>query len=235
MYLESKISSIALKNLIKYKEKRIDEYLAIKFCDELDKMDRNIQKKWNLQSKLCLTDMEDKLCAENVNLIYDNYFQFNTLADLNNEAFLSRLKKGINNQIKVNLSEYSKENNLSKEQESIILKDSQIEVDKLVNNFAKKYLNNDTRDFIANFQGKWDEAYNNKDYDTANFYAGQIRRLYSNGIFKDDELRERNLKTIYIDDILDEKRKNGEKVEITQLEEKAINKHIQKMRSSKNF
>ena len=228
IYLQSKVSSLALENLIKYKEKRVDDYLIAKLSEALDKMDKNIQKKWNLQSGLYLTDAEDKLYGEKVDLIYDAYYELDTLADLNNAELLSKLKKSINNHIKVNLNEICQKQNLNKEQENMILEDAKIEVNKLVDNFAKKYLNNNTRDMVANFQNKWDEAYNNKDYDTANFFAGQIRRMYSTGLFKDDALRDRNMRTIYIDDILDEKRENGENVEITELEEKVIDEHIAK-------
>ncbi len=226
IYLSSKISSIALKNLIKYKEKHIDEYLITKLNNELDKMDKNIQKKWNLQSRLYLTDAEDKLYGEKVDLISNAYFELNTLADLNNKKLLTKLKESINNHIKVNLYEYSKKYKLNKNQKNMILEYTKNEVNKIINNFAKKYLNNETRDMVANFQNRWEEAYKNKDYNTANFFAGQIRRMYSNGIFKDDVLREKNMKTIYIDDILDEKKQNGEKVELTKLEEKVINKYI---------
>ncbi len=226
IYLSSKISSIALKNLIKYKEKHIDEYLITKLNNELDKMDKNIQKKWNLQSRLYLTDTEDKLYGEKVDLISNAYFELNTLEDLNNKELLTKLKESINNHIKVNLNEYSKKYELNKNQKNMILEYTKNEVNKIVNNFAEKYLNNKTRDMIANFQNRWEEAYKNKDYNTANFFAGQIRRMYSNGIFKDDVLREKNMKTIYIDDILDEKKQNGEKVELTKLEEKVINKYI---------
>ncbi len=227
IYLSSKISSIALKNLIKYKEKHIDEYLITKLNNELDKMDKNIQKKWNLQSRLYLTDAEDKLYGEKVDLISNAYFELNTLADLNNKKLLTKLKESINNHIKVNLYEYSKKYKLNKNQKNMILEYTKNEVNKIINNFAKKYLNNETRDMVANFQNRWEEAYKNKDYDTANFFAGQIRRMYSNGIFKDDVLREKNMKTIYIDDILDEKKQKGEKVELTELEEKVINKYMQ--------
>lgn len=226
IYLSSKISSIALKNLIKYKEKHIDEYLITKLNNELDKMDKNIQKKWNLQSRLYLTDAEDKLYGEKVDLISNAYFELNTLADLNNKKLLTKLKESINNHIKVNLYDYSKKYKLNKNQKNMILEYTKNEVNKIINNFAKKYLNNETRDMVANFQNRWEEAYKNKDYDTANFFAGQIRRMYSNGIFKDDVLREKNMKTIYIDDILDEKKQKGEKVELTKLEEKVINKYI---------
>lgn len=227
IYLSSKISSIGLNNLIKYKEKHIDEYLITKLNTELDKMDKNIQKKWNLQSRLYLTDAEDKLYGEKVDLISNAYFELNTLADLNNKELLTKLKESINNHIKVNLNEYSKKYELNKNQKNIILEYTKNEVNKTINNFAEKYLNNKTRDMVADFQNKWDEAYKNKDYDTANFFVGQIRRMYSNGIFKDDALREENMKAIYIDDILDEKKQNGEKVEITELEEKVINKYMQ--------
>lgn len=227
IYLSSKISSIALKNLIKYKEKHIDEYLITKLNNELDKMDKNIQKKWNLQSRLYLTDAEDKLYGEKVDLISNAYFELNTLADLNNKKLLTKLKESINNHIKVNLYDYSKKYKLNKNQKNMILEHTKNEVNKIINNFAKKYLNNETRDMVANFQNRWEEAYKNKDYDTANFFAGQIRRMYSNGIFKDDVLREKNMKTIYIDDILDEKKQKGEKVELTELEEKVINKYMQ--------
>lgn len=227
IYLSSKISSIALKNLIKYKEKHIDEYLITKLNNELDKMDKNIQKKWNLQSRLYLTDAEDKLYGEKVDLISNAYFELNTLADLNNKKLLTKLKESINNHIKVNLYDYSKKYKLNKNQKNMILQYTKNEVNKIINNFAKKYLNNETRDMVANFQNRWEEAYKNKDYDTANFFAGQIRRMYSNGIFKDDVLREKNMKTIYIDDILDEKKQKGEKVELTELEEKVINKYMQ--------
>lgn len=226
IYLSSKISSIALKNLIKYKEKHIDEYLITKLNNELDKMDKNIQKKWNLQSRLHLTDAEDKLYGEKVDLISNAYFELNTLADFNNKELLTKLKESINNHIKVNLNEYSRKYELNKNQKNMILENTKNEVNKIVNNFAEKYLNNETRDMVANFQNRWEEAYKNKDYDTANFFAGQIRRMYSNGIFKDDVLREKNMKTIYIDDILDEKKQNGEKIELTKLEEKVINKYI---------
>lgn len=228
IYLQSKVSSLALENLIKYKEKRVDDYLITKLSDALDKMDKNIQKKWNLQSGLYLTDAEDKLYGEKVDLIYDAYYELDTLADLNNVELLSKLKKSINNHIKVNLNEICQKQNLNKEEENMILEDAKIEVNKLVDNFAEKYLNNNTRDMVANFQNKWDEAYNNKDYDTANFFAGQIRRMYNTGLFKDDDLRDRNMRTIYIDDILDEKRENGENVGITELEEKVIDEHIAK-------
>lgn len=227
IYLSSKISSIALKNLIKYKEKHIDEYLITKLNNELDKMDKNIQKKWNLQSRLYLTDAEDKLYGEKVDLISNAYFELNTLADLNNKKLLTKLKESINNHIKVNLYDYSKKYKLNKNQKNMILEYTKNEVNKIINNFAEKYLNNKTRDMIANFQNRWEEAYKNKDYDTANFFAGQIRRMYSNGIFKDDVLREKNMKTIYIDDILDAKKQKGEKVELTELEEKVINKYMQ--------
>ncbi len=227
IYLSSKISSIALKNLIKYKEKHIDEYLITKLNNELDKMDKNIQKKWNLQSRLHLTDAEDKLYGEKVDLISNAYFELNTLADFNNKELLTKLKESINNHIKVNLNEYSRKYELNKNQKNMILENTKNEVNKIVNNFSEKYLNNETRDMVANFQNRWEEAYKNKDYDTANFFAGQIRRMYSNGIFKDDVLREKNMKTIYIDDILDEKKQNGEKIELTELEEKVINKYMQ--------
>ena len=226
IYLSSKISSIALKNLIKYKEKHIDEYLITKLNNELDKMDKNIQKKWNLQSRLYLTDTEDKLYGEKVDLISNAYFELNTLADFNNKELLTKLKESINNHIKVNLNEYSRKYELNKNQKNMILENTKNEVNKIVNNFAEKYLNNETRDMVANFQNRWEEAYKNKDYDTANFFAGQIRRMYSKGIYKDDVLREKNMKTIYIDDILDEKKQNGEKIELTKLEEKVINKYI---------
>lgn len=228
IYLQSKVSSLALENLIKYKEKRVDDYLIAKLSDALDKMDKNIQKKWNLPSGLYLTDAEDKLYGEKVDLIYDAYYELDTLADLNNAELLSKLKKSINNHIKVNLNGICQKYNLNKKQENRILEDAKIEVNKLVDNFAEKYLNNNTRDMVANFQNKWDEAFKNKDYDTANFFAGQIRRMYSTGLFKDNALRDRNMRTIYIDDILDEKRENGENVEITELEEKVIDEHIAK-------
>lgn len=228
IYLQSKVSSLALENLIKYKEKRVDDYLIAKLIDALDKMDKNIQKKWNLQSRLYLTDAEDKLYGEKIDLIYDAYYELDTLADLNNVELLSKLKKSINNHIKVNLNDICQKQNLNKEEENMVLEDAKIEINKLVDNFAEKYLNNNTRDMVANFQNKWDEAYNNRDYDTANFFAGQIRRMYSTGLFKDDALRDRNMRTIYIDDILDEKRENGENVEITELEEKVIDEHIAK-------
>ena len=190
-------------------------------------MDKNIQKKWNLQSRLHLTDAEDKLYGEKVDLISNAYFELNTLADFNNKELLTKLKESINNHIKVNLNEYSRKYELNKNQKNMILENTKNEVNKIVNNFAEKYLNNETRDMVANFQNRWEEAYKNKDYDTANFFAGQIRRMYSNGIFKDDVLREKNMKTIYIDDILDEKKQNGEKIELTELEEKVINKYMQ--------
>ncbi|MCI8444229.1 MAG: hypothetical protein HFJ37_03565 [Clostridia bacterium] len=196
IYLSSKISSIALKNLIKYKEKHIDEYLISKLNTELDKMDKNIQKKWNLQSRLYLTDAEDKLYGEKIDLISNAYFELNTLADLNNKGLLTKLKESINNHIKVNLNEYSKKYGLNKNQKNIILEYTKNEVNNIINNFAEKYFNNKSRDMVANFQNKWNEAYKNKDYDTANFFAGQIRRMYSKGIYKDDVLREKNMKTI---------------------------------------
>ena len=128
IYLSSKISSIALKNLIKYKEKHIDEYLISKLNTELDKMDKNIQKKWNLQSRLYLTDAEDKLYGEKIDLISNAYFELNTLADLNNKGLLTKLKESINNHIKVNLNEYSKKYGLNKNQKNIILEYTKNEV-----------------------------------------------------------------------------------------------------------
>lgn len=134
--LYNKITTIGLNNLMKYKKPDIETNLITKLNNELDKMDKNIQKKWNLESRFYLTDAEDRMYGKRSNLISDYYHKVNTLEELNNENFLNDLKSIINNHVKINI----KENNLNEDIENKILSDVNIQIDKLVNDFSENHL-----------------------------------------------------------------------------------------------
>ena len=147
------------------------------------------------------------------------YWGNNTLLDMNSPKYLNELKQYISNHLK-ELIKYKYDFNNEKYEE--ISEYIGKNVNKIVNNFSNQYLNNNYRDKMEKIQKEWDIAYEYKDYDKLDKVSEQLKNNYSNGFYKDFNLEYKNFKSILIDTVFDNKRKNGEKLELTDMEKKVI-------------
>ena len=223
--IKSTINVLKAKNMLEYLGVNIPGMLSSILERTLDKFDTKFEKNWKLNGFLYLENSDDDAVYERFELMEKGFDKVGKLGELNNEEFLNALKENINNQIEMRLNS-DKEFGLDENQKKEILEDAYEKIDDLVDNFATKYFNDKVRDKLERYQDRWDKAIEKGNYDLADSIAKQIRKIFSTGFYKDDELRVRCEKTMHMDDLLDFKRENGENVVLTDLEKTIVNEGV---------
>ena len=196
-------------------------YIIDEIEKEIDKVENEIVKKWNLEKNLYVTDTDNEISAFLYNKISDKLFYAVDIIELAEEKFSDELKSGIVKYFNKELDTYNKEYDLDN------IKEIKEYAEKLLtegyDKISQKLFNNNVRDNLEKLCNQWDKAYDKQDYDKANEISKKIVKFCNRPIiYKDDILEVRIERILAKNELVQNKIKLGQDGKLSELEEKVL-------------
>lgn len=196
-------------------------YIIDEIEKEIDKVENEIVKKWNLEKNLYVTDTDNEISAFLYNKISDKLFYAVDIIELAEEKFSDELKSGIVKYFNKELDTYNKEYDLDN------IKEIKEYAEKLLtegyDKISQKLFNNNVRDNLEKLCNQWDKAYDKQDYDKANEISKKIVKFCNRPIiYKDDILEVRIERILAKNELAQNKIKLGQDGKLSELEEKVL-------------
>ena len=196
-------------------------YIIDEIEKEIDKVENEIVKKWNLEKNLYVTDTDNEISAFLYNKISDKLFYAVDIIELAEGKFSDELKSGIVKYFNKELDTYNKEYDLDN------IKEIKEYAEKLLtegyDKISQKLFNNNVRDNLEKLCNQWDKAYDKQDYDKANEISKKIVKFCNRPIiYKDDILEVRIERILAKNELAQNKIKLGQDGKLSELEEKVL-------------
>ena len=196
-------------------------YIIDEIEKEIDKVENEIVKKWNLEKNLYVTDTDNDISAFLYNKISDKLFYAVDIIELAEGKFSDELKSGIVKYFNKELDTYNKEYDLDN------IKEIKEYAEKLLtegyDKISQKLFNNNVRDNLEKLCNQWDKAYDKQDYDKANEISKKIVKFCNRPIiYKDDILEVRIERILAKNELAQNKIKLGQDGKLSELEEKVL-------------
>lgn len=201
------------------------EYIFDKIKKEIDNVENEIVRKWNLEKNLYVTDTDNHIGAFIYNKISDKLFYAVDIIELTEEKFSDELKSGIVKYFAIGLDIYNKKYNLDNIEE--IKEDAEKLLTESYDKISQKLFNNNVRDNLEKLCNQWDKAYDKQDYDRANEVSEKIVKFCDRPIiYKDDILENRAERILAKNELVQNKIKLGQDGKLSELEEKVLKESI---------
>ena len=206
-------------NIMDNIERFIKEKLSFDVFNNItESVSEELQKKWNLKDDFCVI-VDGELARDLYSLIDEKYNKINTISQMNDEHFLSKVKKRVEQAFLERIEMYTSDNLINENLISNIKEELKGLINEKVNQVAKDLFNDNAKNKLSNLANTFDTAYANLNYTEMNKISKKIeKQILKNPFFKDEELLNRLKIDLSINNLIQNKLKNGKKLYITPME-----------------